>query len=77
MKTTYLNNSEKSLLEAESQPSCLGDVRRSAMEWWNTLPSKTKKQITDTNKDILIKGIERTWQRLTGREIEKLYKIQH
>ena len=62
---------------AETKALNIADVRRSAMEWWNTLPSKTKKQITDTNKDILIKGIERTWQTLTGREIEKLYKIQH
>ena len=53
------------------------DVRRSAVEWWCNLDYKTKKKITDTNKDILIKGIERTWQSLTGREIEKLYKIQH
>lgn len=52
------------------------DVRRCAVEWWCNLDYKTKKKITDTNKGILIKGIERTWQSLTGREIEKLYKIQ-
>lgn len=53
------------------------DVRRSALAWWCNLDSKTKNKITCTNKDILIKGIERSWQSLTGREIEKLYKIQH
>jgi hypothetical protein len=70
-------NTDKTSIENANQPSCLGDVRRSALEWWNTLPPKTKKQITDTNKNILIKGIERTWQRLTDREVEKLYKVRH
>ena len=62
---------------AELQQSCITAVRRSALEWWETLPNKTKKEITDTNRDILIKGIQRTWQRLTDREIEKLFRSQH
>jgi len=61
----------------ELQQSCITAVRRSALEWWETLPNKNKKQITDKNIDILMKGIARTWQRLTDREIEKLFKVQH
>ena len=65
-------------MNKEQNPqSCQTDVRRSALEWWETLPNKTKKEITDTNRDILIKGIQRTWQRLTDREIEKLFRSQH
>ena len=62
---------------AELQQSCITAVRRSALEWWETLPNKNKKQITDKNIDILMKGVARTWQRLTDREIEKLFKVQH
>lgn len=62
---------------AELQQSCITAVRRSALEWWETLPNKNKKQITDKNIDILMKGIARTWQRVTDREIEKLFKVQH
>ena len=70
-------NTENKSLETKNEPSCLTAVRRSALELWETLPNKTKKEITDTNRDILMKGIQRTWQRLTDREIEKLFRIQH
>jgi len=59
------------------QQCAIHDVRQSALNWWCTLTNKTKKDITNKNLDILIKGIPRTWQRLTDREIEKLYKVQH
>ena len=62
---------------SKKQQSHITDVRRSALEWWETLPNKNKKQITDKNIDILMKGVARTWQRLTDREIEKLFKVQH
>ena len=68
---------KQTLNNAKIPESCLASVRCSALEWWETLPNKIKKEITDTNKDILMKGIPRTWQRLTGREIEKLFRIQH
>ena len=62
---------------SQKPQSCQTDVRRSALDWWETLSSRTKKEITDRNLNILIKGIPRTWQRLTDREIEKLYCVQH
>lgn len=49
------------------------DTREKAMQWWRTLGSASKTRLVDTNTELLIKGIERRWESLTGREIERLY----
>lgn len=51
------------------------ETREKAMQWWNTLGSASKTRLVDTNTELPIKGIERRWESLTGREIERLYLI--
>ena len=68
-------NTEKTSLEPQKQPSCLGAVRRSAMEWWNGLASLRKTQLCDTNTELV--GSVRRWETLTGREVQMIYEAQH
>ena len=52
-------------------------VRQRALSWWNNLSSLRKTQLCDTNEDILIKGIPRRWEKLTGREIERIFNKEY
>jgi len=47
--------------------------RHIAMSWWNNLNSATKTSICDTTTELI--GSMRSWETLTGSEIEKLYKL--
>ena len=68
-------NTDKTSIKNENQPSCLGAVRRSAMEWWNGLASLRKTQLCDTNTELI--GSVRRWETLTGREVQMIYEAQH
>ena len=48
-------------------------TREQAMQWWESLGSASKTRLVDTNTELLIKGIERRWEKLTGREIERIW----
>ena len=48
-------------------------TREQAIQWWNALGSASKTSLDDTNTELLIKGITRRWETLTGREIERLW----
>jgi hypothetical protein len=49
-------------------------TREKAIEWWESLGSASKTRLVDINTELLIKGIERRWEKLTGREIEKIWQ---
>lgn len=46
--------------------------REIAMRWWNNLSSLRKTQLCDTNTELV--GHVRTWETLTGREIQTIYE---
>lgn len=46
-------------------------TREQAIQWWKSLGSASKTRLVDTNTELLIKGINRRWENLTEREIEK------
>lgn len=48
-------------------------TREQAIQWWESLGSASKTRLVDTNTELLIKGIVRRWEKLTGREIERIW----
>jgi hypothetical protein len=49
-------------------------TREQAMQWWESLGSASKTRLVDINTELLVKGIQRRWEKLTGREIEKIWR---
>lgn len=52
-------------------------TREIAMEWWNNLPDYATENVLTAGKHGLCFNYfkSRTWQSLTGREIEKIYNL--
>lgn len=66
---------EHNLQTSEAQALDIPVVRRSAMEWWNTLSSAGRTRMCDTYTELV--GSIRRWETLTGREIQMLYESEH
>ena len=64
-------NTDKTLIENESQPSCLGAVMRSALSWWNNL---TKSQ--QRTYEMQMFGYGEWWEdnSLCDADILKMYQ---
>ena len=59
----------------QSKQLIIGDVRRSALEWWNQLKGN-RQGIMTKHRGIIYNAKTRQPMELTGSEIEMLFKIE-
>lgn len=52
----------------------MGDsIRTEALGWWNKLTLPEKSKLIKKHESIIVASESRTWNTLTGREVELIY----